>query len=391
MAMATAEPIRGTGSPRAWVAPRTRTRPAAVTVAVRAMCGSVTWSLLGLVAWVAVPVLLGAQAAVITSDSMAPHIRAGDVIVSHPYDGGPLRSGSVVTFREPRGGGLVTHRVVDRVGPDTYRTKGDANATPDSSLLEARDVAGVGRYLVPAVGRPKLWVRHADHATLLFSSLVAVLVVAGSCRPSPPSPGRGTRSSTPIARRPRSRRSPRDRTRAPGLDRRSDAPRGPAGDEPGRVWTARSPRRHHRLRRRHRSWASVAVVALTVAAVAPTTVFAAGALAGTTSAAGSWSSDALDVPQDVAVTRDCLVTEKHTTVTWSAASSAGGADGYDVHRSTDSGSYALVAELDGLETTEYSHSGSALDTSSHYVVRTASRSTSWRSSASTEVSSPPCA
>lgn len=337
--------------------------------------------MLGLIAWIAVPALAGWQATVITSGSMGPVIRAGDVVVSRPYDGGLLHVGSVVTFRAPGGGGLVTHRVVERQGPQTYRTKGDANAAPDSTLLSTENVGGVGRYRVPAIGLPTLWVREGSLAPLLALSFATTLLVAASCRPVP---------VTPVGRRSTRHRPPRSRRSCHRAVEVAPAPDVLPTDWPGTLWTAGVTRRRRRLRHRLAPLPATAIV-VAVGMMLPAVIFASAALAGTTAAAGTWSSDALDVPQDVTITRNCLDAEKQTTVSWSAVSSAGGADGYDVYRRSGSeSSSTLVAELAGLDTTNYSHGGTALDATSYYVVHAASRSTTWRSAPSAEVESPSC-
>lgn len=54
-------------------------------------------------------------------------------------------------------GALVTHRS-DAVLPDgTYRTKGDANRSPDSTPIAPGDVVRQGRMLVPFIALPVAW------------------------------------------------------------------------------------------------------------------------------------------------------------------------------------------------------------------------------------------
>ena len=110
--------------------------------------------------------LFGWTPTVITSDSMAPSIRAGDVVLAQPTSGDDLEVGSVITFDV--GDGLVTHRI-DVVNPDgTYLTKGDANPESDSTPVMPDQVTGVGRVAVPWIGQPTLWLRNGDLARLGF-------------------------------------------------------------------------------------------------------------------------------------------------------------------------------------------------------------------------------
>lgn len=128
-------------------APAVRGRGHEVTAGLVA---TALWSLLWLGVWVAVPALvLGWQPVAITSGSMSPLIRAGDVVLLDPS--APVETGSVITY--PRGDGLETHRVVD-VGDDGYVTRGDANGAPDRSPVAPDQVLGAGRLVVPLVGAP---------------------------------------------------------------------------------------------------------------------------------------------------------------------------------------------------------------------------------------------
>ena len=98
---------------------------------------------------------LGWTSAVLTSGSMSPPIRTGDVVVASPHDGRGLAPGTVVVFSDRAG--LVTHRI-ESINPDgSYLTKGDANSQPDSTPLRPEQVIGVGRLLVPLIGLPLVW------------------------------------------------------------------------------------------------------------------------------------------------------------------------------------------------------------------------------------------
>ncbi len=74
---------------------------------------------------------LGYRVLVDHSDSMAPAIRAGDVLVSQVVPPRKAKVGDVVSFHSPDAGRLVTHRVVsrrlERGGRWSFVTRGDAN------------------------------------------------------------------------------------------------------------------------------------------------------------------------------------------------------------------------------------------------------------------------
>ena len=127
--------------------------------------------------------LLGWASNAITSDSMAPSIRAGDVVLAQPTNGDGLGVGTVITFNV--GSGLVTHRI-GVVNPDgSYLTKGDANAESDSTPVTPEQVMGVGRIASPWIGLPTLWLRNGDLARLGFlaAALGAGFWLAGGASP----------------------------------------------------------------------------------------------------------------------------------------------------------------------------------------------------------------
>lgn len=129
-----------------------------------------------LVAWVvAAAVLFGWSPTVVSSASMEPGIRPGDVVLVSPVGEQPLSVGSVIVYDSPLG--RTVHRV-SGVEDDTYRTRGDANTTDDPDVVPADRVVGGGRLLVPFVGLPVHWLRSGQAGmTLLFS--VSVLVSVG--------------------------------------------------------------------------------------------------------------------------------------------------------------------------------------------------------------------
>ena len=159
--------------------PRLRER---ITVRVRFYFGLVglfaTYAVLFLATWAVLPAFIpGWQSVVITSGSMSPSIRTGDVVVVTPSDGQGLSPGSVVVISDPAVSGLVTHRIVS-VNPDgSYGTRGDANAQPDSTALRPDQVVGVGRLRVPFIGLPLVWYRTGAWEKLALWATGTLLVL----------------------------------------------------------------------------------------------------------------------------------------------------------------------------------------------------------------------
>lgn len=109
-----------------------------------------------LLAGIAVALLLGYRPLVVRSDSMAPTIRTGDVIVTKVTSPRGVGPGDVVTFSDPtRGDRLVTHRVVERelaAGMLHFVTRGDANGAQERWSVPASGRIGEYRARIPGVG-----------------------------------------------------------------------------------------------------------------------------------------------------------------------------------------------------------------------------------------------
>ncbi|TSC72099.1 MAG: signal peptidase, endoplasmic reticulum-type [Parcubacteria group bacterium Gr01-1014_38] len=101
--------------------------------------------------------LQGAQLYTVLSGSMEPAISTGSVVVVAPAQGNraPYQSGDVITFRAAGGGAPVTHRVLGvrhDAGRVRYRTKGDANPSPDAQEVLQQSVVGKTLVSVPFLG-----------------------------------------------------------------------------------------------------------------------------------------------------------------------------------------------------------------------------------------------
>ena len=92
--------------------------------------------------------------ATITSGSMWPVLKEGDLILIQAVPKQALRAGDIVVWRNPQG--FTIHRVVE-LGSETFITKGDANFTDDAPVryadLIGRTVAIGGQPVrIPYIG-----------------------------------------------------------------------------------------------------------------------------------------------------------------------------------------------------------------------------------------------
>lgn len=116
----------------------------------------VVFAALGLMLAALLPSLLGYEALIVYSGSMAPFLGIGDVAVIQPARPQDLQVGDVVTYRSPANPRvLVTHRIIRieaQEGMLAFETKGDANPDVDYWSVAEDTVVGQVIYKVPYVG-----------------------------------------------------------------------------------------------------------------------------------------------------------------------------------------------------------------------------------------------
>ena len=123
------------------------------------------------------PTIFGYRPVVVASGSMAPALRVSDVVVVRPPPD-QLVEGAIIDYGVGESNRI--HRIVE-VTDAGYRTKGDANASPDPGLVDFEDIDGVGVMVVPYVGAIRLWLD--DGRWLPLVVVVAVLIAAGWVTP----------------------------------------------------------------------------------------------------------------------------------------------------------------------------------------------------------------
>jgi signal peptidase I len=167
---------------------------------------------LGAVAFLA-PSLMGYERYVIVGDSMSGAFERGSVAFEKPVPVGELAVGDVITYMPPAESGLsnlVTHRITKirdtADGATVFRTKGDANATPDPwrFRLDALTQPRV-ELTVPHVGH--LFIALADRSTRIYwigipAALIAlyslVELVRALRRPQPAASPEPAQSARPL-------------------------------------------------------------------------------------------------------------------------------------------------------------------------------------------------
>jgi signal peptidase I len=100
--------------------------------------------------------MLGYEYAAVVSNSMSPMTSRGDLVILEKRS--RIQVGDVVTFN--RGGTQVLHRLFEEVDDDFWKTKGDANVTPDPWKISTADVELVAAGRIRGFGWPLLFVRN---------------------------------------------------------------------------------------------------------------------------------------------------------------------------------------------------------------------------------------
>jgi signal peptidase len=102
----------------------------------------------------------GVAALVDRSESMAPAIHAGDVLLTREARADRVRAGDIVTLRDPASGQLITHRAVtvSTTGTrTTIVTRGDANVGSERWVVPADATVRRLAARIPLVGHALLW------------------------------------------------------------------------------------------------------------------------------------------------------------------------------------------------------------------------------------------
>lgn len=103
--------------------------------------------------------LFGYRYYVVLTDSMAPAFRSGDMVFVKRCTADSITEGDIITFNPSSDSdAYLTHRVTEKLpdyqgtGVTCFRTKGDANDTADSFLIDEQRVIGVVVGSAPRLG-----------------------------------------------------------------------------------------------------------------------------------------------------------------------------------------------------------------------------------------------
>ena len=125
--------------------------------------------------------LIGLEPYVVLSGSMEPTYHVGSLIYVKDVDPYELESGDVITFMLDEDT-VATHRIVEVVPDETdstvvrFKTKGDANAAEDGSLVHYKNVIGSPVFTIPQLGYVANYIQNPP-GTYIAISAGAILLL----------------------------------------------------------------------------------------------------------------------------------------------------------------------------------------------------------------------
>lgn len=97
------------------------------------------------------------KARIVLTDSMAPTIKSGDIVILANTPRAQPKVGDVVAYTGRRFSGQAvgtfTHRIIGGNLTEGFIVKGDANPSPDVQRPKLNDISGVVIAIIPAIGR----------------------------------------------------------------------------------------------------------------------------------------------------------------------------------------------------------------------------------------------
>ena len=126
--------------------------------------------------------LIGLQVFTVLSGSMEPTYHVGSLIYVKDVDPYELESGDVITFMLDEDT-VATHRIVEVVPDENdttvvrFKTKGDANAAEDGSLVHYKNVIGSPVFTIPQLGYVANYIQNPPGTYIAISAGVILLLL----------------------------------------------------------------------------------------------------------------------------------------------------------------------------------------------------------------------
>lgn len=128
-----------------------------------------------------VPSIVGYSPLIVLTDSMYPNIKSGDLIIVKVTDPKDIKVGDVIAFFDPdsTGSSVLTHRVVEVLhegGALSFRTKGDANNSEDSTPAPADNLVGLYQSKIDGAGSVAMFLQSTPGLIVCIGVPLVLLV-----------------------------------------------------------------------------------------------------------------------------------------------------------------------------------------------------------------------
>ena len=126
--------------------------------------------------------LFGIAPYTVLSGSMEPTYHVGSLIYVKEVDPFTLEVGDPITYVID-GGTVVTHRIVEIIpfygddGSPGFKTKGDANTTPDGTPVHSKNILGKPIFSIPLLGYAAYYIQNPPGSYLAIGACVVIVLL----------------------------------------------------------------------------------------------------------------------------------------------------------------------------------------------------------------------
>ena len=143
----------------------------------RIFSGALLVALIAAIMLFGAPRLFGVKLFNVTSGSMKPAYKVGDLIYAVPAEKDEIKVGDTISFMLNQTT-VATHRVIE-ADPDNgqFGTKGDANEHADGSPVQYENIIGVVRFSVPYAGSVLSYIGQGTGRVITIAGFIAFILL----------------------------------------------------------------------------------------------------------------------------------------------------------------------------------------------------------------------
>lgn len=116
--------------------------------------------------------VFGYKAYIITTESMKPTMRVGDVVIVEGCNEENIKTGDIVVLKDE--GEIITHRITQVIGAGEYATKGDNNNITDPKTIKFSQIEGKKVIMIPLLGRLLLLLKNITYIIILIVVIILI-------------------------------------------------------------------------------------------------------------------------------------------------------------------------------------------------------------------------